>query len=81
MSGKHAARVTDLTASGGVLVGLLAPTVFINCRPSATVQSVGIHSNGVITGSGTVIIESSHTPAPFLPPLRLLLLPNGRGKN
>ena len=49
----------------------LAATVFINGKPAATVDSVGTHGNKVTAGSGTVIIGSSHTPAPFVAPLAM----------
>jgi uncharacterized protein (DUF2345 family) len=55
------------------MVGDLATTVLINGKPAATVGSVGAHGNKVTAGSGTVIIGNSHSPAPFIPPLPLIL--------
>jgi len=67
--GLAAAREGDASACGGALVGDLATTVLINGKPAATVGSVGSHGNKVTSGSGTVIIGNSHSPAPFVPPL------------
>ncbi len=53
--------------------GGLATTVLINGKPAATVDSVGTHGNKVIAGSGTVIIGNSHTPAPFVAPLPVII--------
>lgn len=72
--GLSATRQGDPAACGGVMVGNLATTVFINGRNAATVGSVGSHGNLVISGSGSVIIGDSHTPAPFLKPASLLQL-------
>ncbi|WP_085579054.1 MULTISPECIES: PAAR domain-containing protein [unclassified Pseudomonas] len=71
--GLPAARQGDASACGGALVGDLATTVLINGKPAATVGSVGAHGNKVTAGSGTVIIGNSHSPAPFVPPLPLIL--------
>ncbi|WPN32683.1 PAAR domain-containing protein [Pseudomonas sp. P5_109] len=71
--GLPAARQGDVTECGGVLSGGLATTVFINGKAAATVDSVGTHGNKVTAGSGTVIIGNSHTPAPFVPPLPLII--------
>lgn len=71
--GLPAARQGDASACGGALVGDLATTVLINGKPAATVGSVGSHGNKVTAGSGTVIIGNSHSPAPFVPPLPLIL--------
>jgi uncharacterized protein (DUF2345 family) len=56
-----------------VMSGGLATTVFINGKPAATVDSVGTHGNKVTAGSGTIVIGNSHTPAPFIPPIPLML--------
>jgi uncharacterized protein (DUF2345 family) len=56
-----------------VLSGGLATTVFINGKAAATVDSVGTHGNKVMAGAGTVIIGNSHTPAPFVPPLPVII--------
>lgn len=66
--GLPVAREGDASECGGALVDNLAATVFINGKPAATVGSVGSHGNQVTAGSGTVIIGSSHTPAPFMAP-------------
>lgn len=71
--GLAAARQGDASACGGAMSGGLATTVLINGRPAATVDSVGTHGNKVTAGSGTVIIGNSHTPAPFVPPLPVIL--------
>lgn len=71
--GLAAARQGDASACGGAMSGGLATTVLINRRPAATVDSVGTHGNKVTAGSGTVIIGNSHTPAPFVPPLPVIL--------
>ncbi|GLH40663.1 PAAR domain-containing protein [Pseudomonas moraviensis] len=71
--GLAAARQGDASACGGAMSGGLATTVLINGKPAATVDSVGTHGNKLTAGSGTVIIGNSHTPAPFVPPLPLML--------
>jgi len=69
--GLPAARQGDPSACGGAMTGNLSGTVFINGRNAATVGSIGAHGNVVISGSGTVIIGDSHTPAPFEAPTPL----------
>ncbi|BBN65838.1 MULTISPECIES: PAAR domain-containing protein [Pseudomonas] len=71
--GLPAARQGDASACGGAMSGGLATTVLINGKPAATVDSVGTHGNKVIAGSGTVIIGNSHTPAPFVAPLPVII--------
>jgi uncharacterized Zn-binding protein involved in type VI secretion len=71
--GLAAASQGDASACGGAMVGDLATTVLINGKPAATVGSAGTHGNKVTAGSGTVIIGNSHSPAPFVPPLPLIL--------
>ena len=71
--GLAAARQGDASACGGAMSGGLATTVLINGKPAATVDSVGTHGNKVTAGSGTVIIGNSHSPAPFVPPLPVIL--------
>ncbi|MDH1543016.1 DUF2235 domain-containing protein [Stutzerimonas stutzeri] len=66
--GLPAARAGDTTACGSVLTGNIIPNVLINGRPAVVQGSLGDHGNLVIGGSGTVIIGTSHTPAPFVPP-------------
>ncbi|WP_180698061.1 PAAR domain-containing protein [Pseudomonas crudilactis] len=71
--GLAAARQGDASACGGAMVGGLATTVKINGKSAVTVDSVGSHGNKVTAGSSTVIIGNSHSPAPFVPPLPLML--------
>lgn len=71
LDGLPAARQGDPSACGGAMTGSLAETVFINGRNAATVGSIGAHGNIVISGSGTVLIGDSHTPAPFTAPAPL----------
>lgn len=66
--GLPAARAGDTTACGSTLTSNLIPNVLINGKPAATLGSLGDHGSVVIGGSGTVIIGTSHTPAPFVPP-------------
>lgn len=63
-----AARQGDPTACGSALAGNVIPNVLINDMPATTLGTVGSHGNAVTAGSGTVLIGSSHTPAPFTPP-------------
>ena len=65
--GLAAARQDDESACGSAIVDNVASTVLINGRPAATVGSVGAHGNNIISGSSTVIIGNSHTPADFVP--------------
>lgn len=71
--GLAAARQGDTCTCGSALSSGLASTVFINGKNAALQGSGGTHGDIVIGGSGTVIIGDSHTPAPFTPPLPLLL--------
>ncbi|PQO99567.1 hypothetical protein C5612_25170 [Pseudomonas frederiksbergensis] len=71
--GLAAATKGDACTCGSALVSSVAATVFINGKNAALVGTVGTHGDVVIGGSGTVIIGDSHTPAPFTPPLPLLL--------
>jgi uncharacterized Zn-binding protein involved in type VI secretion len=71
--GLAAARQDDKSACGSPIVGEVASTVLINGKPAATVGSVGAHGNNVVSGSGTVVIGNSHTPADFVPPLPMPL--------
>lgn len=83
-----AARQGDPSACGGALAGNVIANVLINGKPAATVGTVGSHGNVVVSGSGTVIIGNSHTPAPFVPPVPVVFpgfdeqfqLLNGLGK-
>lgn len=69
-----AARQGDPSACGGAMAGAVIPTVLINGKPAAVVGSVGSHGNVVVSGSGTVLIGTSHSPATFLPPLALAIV-------
>ncbi|WP_414705713.1 PAAR domain-containing protein [Pseudomonas sp.] len=71
--GLPAARQTDKCTCGSPLSDNLSATVFINGLKAATVGSTGGHGDAIISGSGTVIIGSTHTPAPFEPPKPLAL--------
>lgn len=66
--GLPAARAGDSTGCGSTLSSNLVPNVLINGKPAATLGSLGDHGSVVIGGSGTVIIGTSHTPSPFVPP-------------
>lgn len=66
--GLPAARAGDSTGCGSALSSNLVPNVLINGKPAATLGSLGDHGSVVIGGSGTVIIGTSHTPNPFVPP-------------
>ncbi|OLF51092.1 PAAR domain-containing protein [Pseudomonas chlororaphis] len=71
--GLPAASQGDASACGGAMSGGLATTVLINGKPAATVDSVGTHGNIVTGGSATVVIGNSHSPAPFVPPVPLII--------
>lgn len=66
--GLAAARQNDKSACRSPITGEVASTVLINGMPAATVGSIGVHGNNVVSGSSTVIIGNSHTPAEFVPP-------------
>ena len=66
--GLPAARQGDASACGGAMASAVIPNVLIDGKPAAVVGSVGNHGNVVTAGSGTVIIGSGHSPAPFLAP-------------
>lgn len=69
--GLPAARQGDTSACGGALSGNVIPTVLINGMPAATVGTVGSHGNVVVSGSGTVVVGTSHSPAAFTAPVPL----------
>ncbi len=46
--------------------------MFINGLNAITLDSTASHGGVVIGGSGNVIIGSSHTPEPFIPPLPII---------
>ncbi|AVB27605.1 PAAR domain-containing protein [Pseudomonas syringae] len=71
--GLAAATKGDTCTCGSALDSAVSSTVFINGKNAALIGTVGTHGDIVIGGSGTVIIGDSHTPAPFIPPLPLLL--------
>lgn len=64
-----AARQNDPTACGSALASAVIPNVLINNMPATTVGTVGSHGNVVTAGSGTVLIGTAHSPAPFQSPL------------
>lgn len=66
-----AARMGDASACGGKLASNVIPTVLINGKPATTLGTLGNHGNAVTAGSGTVLIGTSHSPAPFVEPLGL----------
>ncbi|MBB4866922.1 putative Zn-binding protein involved in type VI secretion [Pseudomonas nitritireducens] len=63
--GLPAARQGDPSACGGAMVGNVISNVLINGMPAATVGTIGSHGNVVVSGSGTVVIGTSHSPAAF----------------
>jgi len=67
-----AARLGDTCTCGQALNGAFSATVFINGKNAMTLDSTASHGGVVIGGSGDVIIGSSHTPAPFIPPLPIV---------
>ena len=71
-NGLAAARVSDKCTCGQTLNGGFSSTVFINGLNAMTLDSTTSHGGVVIGGSGNVIIGSSHTPAPFIPPLPII---------
>lgn len=73
IEGLAAARKGDASACGGAIVGGVSATVTINGMNAATVGSVGSHGNSVTAGSGTVIIGDSHSPAPFVAPVPVVI--------
>src|SRR3990167_1207479 len=71
--GPPAARQDDPTACGSALAGNVITNVLINNLPAATLGTLCSHGNVVVGGSGSVIIGTSHTPAPFTPPTPLAM--------
>ncbi|PAU51318.1 hypothetical protein BZL41_26970 [Pseudomonas sp. PIC25] len=71
--GKPAARQGDPTACGSALASATIPNVLINGMPATTIGTVGSHGNTVVAGSGTVLIGTTFTPAPFTPPKALAI--------
>ncbi len=66
--GLPAARMGDASACGGAMASAVIPNVLIDGKPAAVVGSVGDHGNVVTAGSGTLVIGTGHSPAPFLAP-------------
>jgi uncharacterized Zn-binding protein involved in type VI secretion len=66
--GKPAARVTDMTAHGGVIVGF-CPTVIIGKKPAARVTDM--HTCPMVTG------VVPHVGGPILPPGGVTVLIGG----
>ncbi|KIP94081.1 MULTISPECIES: PAAR domain-containing protein [Pseudomonas fluorescens group] len=71
-NGLAAARLGDKCTCGQALSGAFSSTVFINGKNAMTLDSTASHGGVVIGGSANVIIGSSHTPAPFVPPLPII---------
>ena len=71
--GLPAARQGDPTACGSALASNVIPNVLINGKPATTLGTLGNHGNVVVGGSGTVIIGTTHSPAPFEAPLPLII--------
>jgi uncharacterized protein (DUF2345 family) len=46
--------------------------VFINGLNAMTLDGTTSHGGVIIGGSGNVIVGSTHTPAPFIPPLPII---------
>lgn len=67
--GLPAARQGDPAACGGAMASNVIPNVLINGMPAATVGTIGGHGNVVVSGSGTVVIGTSHSAVPFVAPL------------
>ena len=77
--GLAAARKGDAYTCGSALASAVSGTVFINGKNAALVDTVGTHGDVVIGGSDTVIIGDSHTPAPFTPPIPMVVHGNWIG--
>ncbi|WP_339513673.1 PAAR domain-containing protein [Pseudomonas sp. RL_15y_Pfl2_60] len=72
--GLGAARLGDKTACDSAISSAVIPNVLINGKPAAVLGSTASHNNNpIVTGSGTVVIGSSHTPAEFIAPAALAL--------
>jgi uncharacterized Zn-binding protein involved in type VI secretion len=71
-NGLAAARVSDTCTCGQTLSGGFSSTVFINGLNAMTLDGTTSHGGVIIGGSGNVIIGSTHTPAPFIPPLPII---------
>ncbi|MGH8354039.1 MAG: phospholipase effector Tle1 domain-containing protein [Pseudomonas sp.] len=63
-----AATETQGCGCGSTLTGNLIANVLIGGFPAAVQGSTGTHGSQVVSGASTVIIGTSHTPAPFTPP-------------
>ena len=77
--GLAAARKGDICTCGSALASEVSGNVFINGQNAALVGTVGAHGDVVIGGSSTVIIGSTHTPAPFIPPTPMVIHGNWIG--
>jgi uncharacterized Zn-binding protein involved in type VI secretion len=71
-NGLAAARVSDKCTCGQALSGNFSSTVFINGLNAMTLDGTTSHGGVIIGGSGDVIIGSTHTSAPFTPPLPII---------
>ncbi|WP_339490392.1 PAAR domain-containing protein [Pseudomonas sp. EL_65y_Pfl2_R95] len=66
--GLGAARLGDKTACGSAISSATVSSVLINGKPAAVLGSTASHNNNpIVTGSGTVVIGNSPTPAEFSP--------------
>lgn len=74
--GLAAARKDHTCTCGSALASTVSGTVFINGKNAALVGTVGYHGDVVIGGSGTGIIGDSHTPAPFIPTIPVVVYGN-----
>lgn len=63
-----ASTQTQGCACGSTITGNVIANVLIGGLPAATVGSTGTHGSVVMSGSPSVIIGNSHTPAQFTPP-------------
>lgn len=72
--GLGAARLADKTACDSVISSAVIANVLINGKPAAVLGSTASHNNNpIVTGSGTVVIGNSHTPAEFIAPAAMLI--------
>ncbi|WP_417660882.1 PAAR domain-containing protein [Pseudomonas sp.] len=72
--GLGAARLGDKTACDSVISSAVIANVLINGKPAAVLGSTASHNNNpIVTGSGTVVIGNSHTPAEFIAPAPVLM--------
>ncbi|MBK5397120.1 PAAR domain-containing protein [Pseudomonas sp. TH39(2020)] len=63
--GLPAARVTDCTTCGSILTTAAMSSVQINGQAALVTGSQGTHGDTITSGSSSIIIGNSFTPAPF----------------